>query len=343
MALQNYQYDQIMRLYSQRQLRAQRILTERRQALYAACPRLVQIEEEIASASTQHLKRLLQGDPDERETQLEELRTHIRLLAQERKDLLTSNGYPADYLETPYECPLCQDTGYVLGHKCTCFKKAEVALLYSRSRLNEEMKEASFDGFLLDYYSEDAAGQSGKSERELAREALDASRRFVRNFDTLHDNLFFYGDTGVGKTFLSLCIANALLDTSHLVLYFSAQDLFAQLAEYTFSPESGGGSKSDLLDAQLLIIDDLGTELTNSFTSSQLFQCVNDRLSARKCTLISTNLNLKEFASLYSERTFSRIYSSYRICKLTCRDIRIQKRFRKEGTGSLPDSQERSL
>ena len=139
---------------------------------------------------------------------------------------------------------------------------------------------------------------------------------------------FLYGSTGVGKTFLSHCIACELLKTAHCVLYFSAFDLFDKLAQNTFARKSETDPGEDFIyDCDLLIIDDLGTELTNSFVSSQLFLCINERLARRKSTIISTNLKLEDFSATYSERTFSRIASNFQMLKLIGKDIRIQKIF----------------
>ena len=178
---------------------------------------------------------------------------------------------------------------------------------------------------------------TGLTERETARRAYDIARGFVRNFDSSFENLFLYGDTGVGKTFLSHCIAHDLLESAHCVMYFSAFDLFELLADSKFSRDKTEGQEF-VFDSDLLIIDDLGTELTNSFVSSQLFLCINERIMRRKSTIISTNLKLENFSDTYSERTFSRIASNYRMVKLEGKDIRIQKSFFrrkiKHGTGN---------
>ena len=227
----------------------------------------------------------------------------------------------------PAPVPICQDTGYVGSQKCSCFKKAEIELLYTQSNLKEILEKENFDHFSFDYYSDTMKNEAtGLTERETARRAYDIARGFVRNFDSSFENLFLYGDTGVGKTFLSHCIAHDLLESAHCVMYFSAFDLFELLADSKFSRDKTEGQEF-VFDSDLLIIDDLGTELTNSFVSSQLFLCINERIMRRKSTIISTNLKLENFSDTYSERTFSRIASNYRMVKLEGKDIRIQKIF----------------
>ena len=296
MSLQNFQYDIIMREYSRRQSQVQNELEEHRKEAFQKVPRLLEIDQTVASLSAEKIRTMLQGHHGS----LEDLKEEIAVLADERKALLRKNGFSPDYLEPHYYCPLCQDTGYVDGHKCSCFKKAEIELLYTQSNLTEILQKENFEHFSFDWYSDTIKSETtGLSAQDTARRAYNAARNFVRDFDLRFQNLFLYGNTGVGKTFLSHCIAHDLLETSHCVLYF----------------------------CDLLIIDDLGTELTNSFVSSQLFLCINERIARRKSTIISTNLRLEDFSSTYSERTFSRIASNYQMLKLIGKDIRIQKIF----------------
>ena len=325
MPLQNYQYDTIMREYSKTQSQNRRILEERTQEIYKKIPRIREIDEEVATLSAKKARALLSGES----SGLEDLKAAISLLSQERNALLVCNSYPEDYLELPYKCPVCQDTGYVGSQKCTCFKKAEIELLYTQSNLKEILKKENFDHFSFDYYSDTMKNEAtGLTARETAKRAYNTARNFVDDFDKRAQNLFLYGSTGVGKTFLSHCIASELLKTAHCVLYFSAFDLFDRLAQTAFSRKSETDPGDDfILDCDLLIIDDLGTELTNSFVSSQLFLCINERISRRKSTIISTNLKLEDFSATYSERTFSRIASNYQMLKLIGKDIRIQKIF----------------
>ena len=325
MALQNFQYDTIMREYSRRQSRTRRELEERRQEAFRRIPRLAQIDEEVASLSAAGARSLLTGAGGS----VEDLRKKIAVLSEERVSLLKENGYPDDYLEPRYVCPLCQDTGYIGSRKCSCFKKAEIELLYTQSNLSEVLEKENFEHFSFDWYSDTIKNEAtGQSALETARHAYNAAREFVRTFDSEFRNLFLYGSTGVGKTFLSHCIARELLKTAHCVLYFSAYDLFDRLARTTFSRRDDNSGEEDFIyDCDLLIIDDLGTELTNSFVSSELFFCINERIARRKSTVISTNLSIEDFSAAYSERTFSRIASNYQMLKLVGKDIRIQKIF----------------
>ena len=235
MPLQNYQYDTIMREYNRRQARNRRIQEEHLAEAYEKIPRLREIDEEVATLSARKARALI----SRQEVGIEDLRNDIALLSQERTALLLSSGYPADYLEMSYTCPLCQDTGYIGSQKCSCFKKAEIELLYTQSNLKEILEKENFDHFSFDFYSDTITNDStGLTERETARRAYKMAKEFVADFDNSFQNLFFYGDTGVGKTFLSHCIANALLESSHCVLYFSAFDLFDSMAQTAFSRKS---------------------------------------------------------------------------------------------------------
>ena len=328
MALNNSQYDSIIRDYNRRQNENRHLLESRREEAFAKFPRLKEIDNEIASASVQSGRRLLSGEADA----TAHLREQINALAKERREILKDAGYPEDYLELTYSCPDCKDTGYVGSKKCHCFKKAEMELLYAQSNLREILAAENFDTFSLDYYSEDLTDASkGLTSRENMRRILGICRKATADFDHAPANLFFYGDTGVGKTFLSHCIAKELLDTTHSVVYFSAQELFEAFAQKRFSHSEGADGFADAIySCDMLIIDDLGTEMTNSFVNSELFFCLNERLVNRRSTLISTNLSLSDFAKVYSERIFSRISGNYTLLKFFGQDIRRLKRLKEK-------------
>lgn len=324
MALKNMQHDMIMRSYEQKRLRNQNLLLQRYNEIYEQIPEFKKLQDSISFLSVQQAKKLLDGD----EQALSTLHSELQTLFDKKLQLLISNGYPADYLDEIYDCPICKDTGYVDNHKCSCFKKAVTELLYAQSNLEEILQKENFHTFSLKYYSDNYIDpNTGRTSLATMKEALQVCHDFVDRFDTEFNNLFLYGDTGVGKTFLSNCIAKELIDKTYSVIYFTAFELFDVFAKSKFGKdETAEVMNSHIFDCDLLIIDDLGTELTNSFTTSQLFLCLNERLLRKKSTIISTNLALDTFSELYSARTFSRITSNYKILKLIGDDIRIKKK-----------------
>lgn len=324
MALSNTQYNILMRGYEERQLKNRRIAMERMENVYEALPRLSEIDDTISSLSVEQAKKLIDGD----ETALAALHDSISALIREKQLLLSEHGYPEDYFEPPYSCPDCKDTGFIGSKKCHCFVQAAIDLVYTQSNIRRILNVENFAHFSYNYYSDKQINPAtGLSSLATARQAVQDCKEFVRTFDTEFRNLFFYGDTGIGKTYLSNCVAKELLDSGHSVIYFTAPSLFHIFEKNAFSrlPDTEE-DYGRILECDLLIIDDLGTELTNTFTVSQLFLCLNERILRQKSTIISTNLGLGQLADTYSERTFSRISSSYTIIKLFGNDIRIQKK-----------------
>lgn len=324
MALSNAQYDEIMRGYQQRQLQNRRIQGERYSLACEKEPRLKAISDAIASCSVAKAQKLMSGD----RSALSELRVQLAEYRRQREELIKSLGYPKDYFAPVYTCPDCKDTGYIGPEKCHCFRQAIINTVYSQSNIREILERENFSSFSYRYYSDDNINPAtGLSSLETVRLAVEECRRFIDCFDQKPKNLFFYGDTGVGKTFLSNCVAKELLDQGRSVIYFTAFQLFDILSKGIFDKDADAiSAHRNIFDCDLLIIDDLGTELTNSFTTSQLFLCVNERILRQKSTIISTNLNMGQMVETYSERTLSRISSNYTIIKLFGDDIRIQKR-----------------
>lgn len=324
MALNNSQYDKIVRTYEQKQLYNRNLLDKRLETVYQKLPELKGIHQAISTLSVRQARKLLEGN----ESALQELKLQIKELSAKASELLISGGFPADYLEPIYDCKDCKDTGYIDNKKCHCFRKAVIELLYTQSNLKHILEKENFDHFSFSYYSQNHIDpKTGTSSLANIEKAYLASREFVNSFGKEFGNLFIYGDTGVGKTFLSNCIAKALMDQSYSVIYLSSFELFDTLAKSKFAKDNQADEMNEhIFDCDLLIIDDLGTEMTNSFTVSQLFLCLNERILRRKSTIISTNLSLESLVNIYSERIFSRITSNYTMLKLTGDDIRIKKK-----------------
>ncbi len=322
MALSNSQYEAIRKEY-QRTRDENRILAEARlREVCEAVPEYLPLSESVSTLSVARARRMLEGDEDA----LSGLHQELAELACRRKCLLAEHGFPEDYLEPIYRCPDCQDTGYVtsdqgLKTKCHCFRQQEISLLYAQSHIQELIERENFSVLSYEYYQ-------GEDLRRFEA-AVGISRKFIQEFGESFRNLFFYGTVGTGKSFLSGCIARELLQRGCSVLYFSAAGLFDALARYTFDgrlKDSLQDFCEDLYGCDLLIVDDLGTEITNSFVTSALFSCLNERHLRGRSTLISTNISLEELRDRYSDRIFSRISSGFTLCKLTGPDIRILKK-----------------
>lgn len=324
MALNNSQYDTIIRAYEQKQLQTRNALDKRYEMVYNQIPEYKAVQQDISELSVRQARKLLEGD----QSALQELKTQLKTLSAKATALLTSNGFPADYLEPVYTCQDCKDTGYIGNQKCHCFRRAVIDLLYTQSNLKDVLQKENFETFSFDYYSANHTDpKTGSSSLANIQKAHATALEFVDTFGKDFRNLFLYGDTGIGKTFLTNCIAKDLIDRSFSVIYLSSFEFFDTLAKSKFDNDADAGELNDhIFDCDLLIIDDLGTELANSFTVSQLFLCLNERLLRRKSTIISTNLSLESLVEIYSERTFSRITSNYTMLKLTGDDIRIKKK-----------------
>lgn len=322
MSLNNSQYNAIMRIYNQRQFQDKYEQDQRREEVYQKVPQIRQIEDEISSQAVRCARKLLDGDTNAKE----ELKQHIEDLREQKEVLLSAFGFPADYMEMHYACPECQDTGYVDGRKCRCFKKEEIRLLYSQSNIEEVLLRENFDSFSYEYYDNRVViPEIQMTVADYMRQVHTWCKEYVENFEKKGGNLIFTGSTGVGKTFLTNCIAKALIDQYQSVIYLSSNDLFDVFSKNKFHYDTEEEMKDMyqyILDCDLLIIDDLGTELNNTFVSSQLFYCINERLLRKKSTIISTNLSMTMLRDTYSDRISSRIISQYSIIPLYGDDIR---------------------
>ncbi len=320
MPLNNTQYDSIIRTYEAKQNKNRHLLEERRSYVYEHVDGYRELDESISSISVEHGKKLLEGD----ESALDDLHLLLQNLSKSKESLLIAAGLSKDYLEPIYDCPDCKDTGYIEGRKCHCFRQAEITLLYEQSNIGRMLERENFSTLSYEYYE-------GEDLTHF-QNAVETCKKFTQNFRIDYHNLFFYGTVGTGKSFLSGCIAKELIENGYSVIYFSAAGLFETLSQFSFDYKNKDelhGIYEDLYTCDLLIIDDLGTELTNNFVTSQLFSCLNERHMRKKSTIISTNLSLEELRNRYSDRIFSRITSNYNLCKLSGPDIRIYKKLKK--------------
>lgn len=333
--LKNLPYNKIMNDYEERRLAARHEAIARYNKIKELIPEYTALEEKLAENSVSYAKMALSGNT----ISMDKLTKENNAIIETKKELLAANGFPEDYLEPVYTCPDCQDTGYIGTEKCHCLKQTIVDFLYTQSNLSSILAEENFSTFRTDFYADDRIEEmTGLTPRDNIHHVLEQCRAFIADFDKNPGSLLIYGNTGVGKTFLCNCIAKELLDTAHTVVYLTAFQLFDILEKYKFNrlPDEYSSLEEKvhyILTADLLIIDDLGTESTNSLLSSLLYLCINERLLNQKATIISTNLSLDDLSRLYSERIFSRLLNNYRALKITGTDIRLKKAISLDETG----------
>ena len=318
MALSNGQVQEIQRILSERQLEAHRRYLEKREEIFRKLPELEELEEKVRAFSLSVAGEMQQGNREG----LLRLKEEIGKLHQEKKALLETAGYRIqDLEEEEHFCPLCQDTGYVDGKKCQCFLKLQGELLYRQSRMGAVLERENFSKFQLERFdNKEKLGQCGnKTLREYIKEIRDYLTNYCEEYPKNNRSILFTGSTGTGKTYFLHSIAKALLDRGVSVLYFTATGLF----EY-FSKRMREEDTEDYIEeVDVILIDDLGTEFSNSFTTSRFFALLNQRILDRKTMLISTNLNFKELREMYSDRVVSRFMSDYEIIPLYGKDQRL--------------------
>ncbi|EEJ50411.1 ATP-binding protein [Oribacterium sinus] len=318
MALNNGQVQEIQRILSERQLEAHRRYLEKREEIFRKLPELEELEEKVRAFSLSVAGEMQQGNREG----LLRLKEEIGKLHKEKKALLEGAGYKIqDLEEEEHFCPLCQDTGYVDGKKCQCFLKLQGELLYRQSRMGAVLERENFSKFQLERFDNiEKLGQCGnKTLREYIKEIRDYLTNYCEEYPKNNRSILFTGSTGTGKTYFLHSIAKALLDRGVSVLYFTATGLF----EY-FSKRMREEDTEDYIEeVDVILIDDLGTEFSNSFTTSRFFALLNQRILDRKTMLISTNLNFKELREMYSDRVVSRFMSDYEIIPLYGKDQRL--------------------
>ena len=301
-------------------------LEQRRRTAFARAPRLAEIDTELRGTMSRIISSALARGTDPLPA-IRVLRDENLQLQRERAQLLAALGYPADWLEEKPACAQCGDTGYVQGGVCRCLRA-----YYAREQLAElsrllPLGEDSFETFSFDWYDSAVQPDFGVSPRENMERNFDVCRDYAYQFARGGGNLLLSGGTGLGKTFLSACIARVVSENGFSVVYDTAASVFSRFEDAKFRRDDGG-SEDRCMKCDLLILDDLGTEMTTAFVQSALYQIINGRLMEKRATIISTNLAPEDIGSRYGQAVRSRLEGEYEILPFFGEDIRRLKRER---------------
>lgn len=294
--------------------------------VYELIPEIEEIDKQVSVIGSNTLKKIF-SEPDNGDAK-KEMNDKFRILSQRKKELLLKNNIPLDFDKIKYKCELCKDTGYIEGvGRCSCFRQRMIDLLYEKSNMGELLKRQSFDKFDDDFYSRSKVKGYDNTPYDNMAKIKKFCMDFCDSFDKPSKSLVFYGDTGLGKTFMSSCIAKKIMDKGYTVIYIRAIRLFKLFDDDRFGRIEDG--LDWLYNCDLLIIDDLGTEINTKNNTPYLLELINERIDNGKKMIINTNNNFDGLEKLYTKRFTSRLMESFDVMNFYGDDIRRQKLFKK--------------
>lgn len=307
-----------------RKKRAERTRLLRKIEVSEKIPEIAEYDETISSAGLAVAQAIgMGGNAEEYIQQLSEINLSLQAKV---KQLLKENGYPENYLETPYTCPICNDTGFSGIYFCECHKALLKEIALNELASVSTSANCTFENFNLDYYPQPVDPALGVSPRNRMASVLEYCKCYAEDFDSESESLYMHGATGLGKTHLSLAIANEVTKKGYRVIYDTAQNIFSSLEKEKFSYGNTYERENEILGCDLLIIDDLGSEFSTNFTSSALYNIINTRINRSKPVIISTNLTEEELEAKYTQRVTSRIIGNYASLLFIGKDIRQLKK-----------------
>lgn len=312
--------------YDQKRHKAFNEAQKKKDMIYKTLPMLEDIDKQIALAGIE-LSKIVLMRPDNFEEEIIRIKNEIASYREEKLSIFRENKITEDDFKPSFQCKICEDTGYTSSkEKCKCYEQKIIENLYDMSNIKYRLQKENFNQFDISVFSEEKFKEEKLSPRQNIKNILEACGNFCMNFSRESPSLLFHGTTGVGKTFMCNCIASELIEKGKTVIYQTASNLMEVIENHKFKKSDEAQLSKDnynyLFECDLLIIDDLGTELNNSFTNSELFNIINARMIADKKTIISTNLPLSDLALVYSDRIISRIFNEFAIFKFYGKDLR---------------------
>lgn len=292
----------------------------------AKIPKLSEYDEILSSAGLSVAKAIGMGaNIEEHIKQISEINLSVQAKI---RQLLKENGYPEDYLEIKYTCDKCNDSGFNGIYFCECYKNLLKEIALDNLASVSTSASCTFENFSLDYYPLPVDPELGISPRNRMASLLEYCKCYADDFDSESESLYMHGATGLGKTHLSLAIANEVTKKGYHVVYDTAQNIFSSLEKEKFSYSNSYEKENEILGCDLLIIDDLGSEFITNFTTSALYNIINTRINRSKPVIISTNLTEEELEAKYTQRVTSRIIGNYASLLFIGKDIRQLKRMK---------------
>ncbi|MFV0497728.1 MAG: ATP-binding protein [Candidatus Fimivivens sp.] len=318
--------DMSRKILNGRRERAELALNERRVRIDRLAPHILQLEREMASTAARIAGAVLSGENIQQK--LEKVREFNLAKQQELKDALSAAGFSANALEIQHSCPVCKDTGNNNGRLCECARQLQKGLMHERLGAVSSLTDSTFENFSLHYYSDTTADGSPISDRVIMSKTLLECTKYADNFSPSAASLLMIGTPGLGKTHLSIAIACAAIEKGYDVIYVPFHTLLSKLeaARFGKTGEEFQDYLSPVLDCELLVLDDLGSEFSTSFSTAMLYDIINTRQLRGTPTIINTNLKEGELSARYSERIRSRLLGCYRIIPFEGADIRLKKK-----------------
>ncbi len=292
---------------------------KRLKEVYEKIPQYPQLEKQLSDTSADII-RIMLGNKDDRQKLLKQIENDSLAIQHEQKFLLTQAGFPEDYLEPVYNCPLCKDKGIVNNQWCECFNRLMLAAAAEELNDVSPLKLSGFGSFDTGLYSDEKDSSFGTSPRDIMTKNLDFCLKYAHDFTPESDGIFMSGGTGLGKTHLSLAIADAVIKKGYSVIYCSAPEILRELEKQYYGRDDGNTMDS-LTKCDLLILDDLGAELEKPVYTSLLYELINARISRGIPMIINSNCTANELKSRYQDRIWSRIFS-YEVLMFVGQDVR---------------------
>lgn len=316
-------YVRVKREFESKHMKARNDAEKRLDELHALFPELSRIDNALAETGMRVFRETMAGK-NGLDRRLAAIRSENEELRAIRAEWLAYHGYPADYTDVKYECAECKDTGSVGFSMCSCMKRALTMAGYESSGLGSLIKTQSFETFDFSFYKDD------KKALENIRHILTVCRRYADEFASdKRTNLLLRGNTGLGKTHLSTAVAKVIIERGFDVVYDTAQNIFAVFEAERFGRNRSEGNPEKetarYFDCDLLIIDDLGAEMSNQFTVSCLYNIINTRINFERSVILNTNLSADELRRRYSDRITSRLFGEFLPLEFTGSDIRAKK------------------